>query len=160
MQREGEAEVGVQAPLVKLVEDDEPDAIEPRICREQPGQHPFGDDLDAGGGSYARVATDPVADGSADRLIKLASHPPRRGASGEPPRLEHHDAPAAQPRLVEQRERHPGGLTRARRRLQHSRPAVAEGIAQCRQRRIDRKRVTRHRPETYRRDLPSSAEAR
>ena len=43
-------------------------------------------------------------------------HPPGRGAGGQPARLEHHDAPVAEPRLVEQGERDDRRLAGARRR--------------------------------------------
>jgi hypothetical protein len=147
MQREGQADIAVKAPLVELVEDDESDALEARIRREQSGQDALRDDLDPGGRPYPGIAANPVAHGGSDRLLEQASHPTRRGPSCQPARLQHHDTVPAQPRLLQQRERHPGGLTRAGRRLQHRCPPLAKCAAQRGQRAVDRKRGRRHRPK-------------
>ena len=51
-----------------------------------------------------------VPDGATDRLAEQVGHPLCSGPGGEPPWFEHHDAAVAQPRLVEQPQRHDGGL--------------------------------------------------
>ena len=46
-QREREAQVGVDAPLVEFVEDEETDPVERGILEAHPGEDTLGDDLDA-----------------------------------------------------------------------------------------------------------------
>ena len=141
LQRERQAEVGVEAALVELVEDEKADPLERGIGLDQAGEHALGDHLEPGARADPRVPADAVADGRPDRLAELSRHVPCSRARREPPRLEQHDAPPSEPRLVEQRERHPRRLAGARRRLQHYAPALAERSRQRRKRGFDRKAV-------------------
>ena len=116
VEREREADVGVQAALVELVEQHRRDALERRIALQHAREHAFGDDLDARAFADARLEPHAVADGVADALAERRGHALGDGARREPARLEHHDALAARPRLLEQRERHDGALAGAGRR--------------------------------------------
>ena len=69
---EREAEVGVEAALVKLVEDEKADAVERRIALQAAREHAFGDDLDARARADARVATHAIADRLANALRRAA----------------------------------------------------------------------------------------
>ena len=90
---EGEPEVGLQVALVDLVEDDEGGSGKGRVGLEPAGEHPFGDDLDAGARPPLPVVAGDVADGLAHRLPEEEGHPPGGGAGGETPRLEDDDLP-------------------------------------------------------------------
>ena len=131
VEREREADVGVQAALVKLVEQHGRDAFERRVALQHPREHAFGDDLDARAFADARLEPHAVADGVADALAERGGHALGDGARREPARLEHHDALAARPRLLEQRERHDGALAGAGRRnddgVRPARSAAASG---------------------------------
>ncbi|MOA55550.1 hypothetical protein D3C78_1793630 [compost metagenome] len=72
-----------------------------------------------------------------DLLAQLAGEPLGCGPGGQPAWLEHDDALAGQPRLVEHGQRHAGGLAGARRRFQHGFVARAERLAQGGQYGID-----------------------
>ena len=113
VEREREADVGVQAALVVLVEQHCRDAFERRIALQHAREHAFGDDLDAGAFADARLEPHAEADGVADALAERGGHALGHGARCEPARLEHHDALAAHPGLLEQRERHDGALAGA-----------------------------------------------
>ncbi len=119
LEGQGEAEVGVDAALVELVEDHEPHPLQPRVVVQAAGEDPLGHDLDAGPRADVRFAAHPEADGFSRRLAQRAGHEPGRGARREPPRLEHHDGSAGQPGLVEQGHRHPRRFPGAWGRLQH-----------------------------------------
>jgi hypothetical protein len=56
--------------------------------------------------SHLGVEPHAVADGLADMLAQSRRHAPRRGARRQPSRLLHDDLAAAQPRRIEQRQRH------------------------------------------------------
>ena len=138
IERERETDVGVQAPLVELVEDHGRDAAERGIALQHPREYAFGDDLEPRLGADARLEPHPIADGGAGPLAERRRHPRGDRSRGETARLEQHDLLAARPRLVEQRERHDGALARARRRDEHRVAAVGQRGAQPRQGFVDR----------------------
>ena len=133
VEREGEAEVGVQAPLVELVKDQRGHPIEAGVVLEQPRENPLRHHFDARPARDLRLHPHPVPDGLPHRLAKQGRHPPGRRTSGEPPGLQHHDAPVPAPRGVEQGERHERRLARARRRFEHGPVARGERPEQRRQ---------------------------
>ena len=148
LQRERQPQIRLQAALVELVEDHEPDALERRVLVQHPREHALGHHLDARARRDARVEAHAVAHRVADALAEGARHPVRGGAGGEAPRLEHHDRAAAEPRLVEQGERHARRLAGAGRRLEHGGGAAAQGVAQRGQGVVDRERtVEAHRAQ-------------
>ena len=80
----------------------------------------------------------PIADRLAGALAAQRRHAPRRRARRQAARLEHDDAAAGEPFLVEQRERHARRLAGARRCLQDDAATVAQGRAQRIDHRLDR----------------------
>ena len=96
---QGQAEVGVQAALVELVEDHESDPIQRGIRLDQAGQDALGEDLDPGGRADRCFMPDPVADQAADLLAGQCGHMTRRGSGGQAPGLQHQDPTAPQPGL-------------------------------------------------------------
>lgn len=123
---------------MELVEDHQADALERRVFLQPTGEHAFGDHFDARGRPDLAFEANAVTDGFPDPFAQLAGHPLGRGARGQAPGLEHDDALAGQPRLVEQRERHAGSLARPGRCLEHGFVAFTQGLAQGRQYGIDR----------------------
>ena len=111
---ERERRVGGQVALVDLVEDDRADAGQRRVVLQSACQHALGQHLDAGVGADVPLVARLVADEGPDRGARRRRHPLGGGAGGQTARLEHHDAPALQPRFVEEGERYDGGLARAR----------------------------------------------
>ncbi|MEA3221524.1 MAG: hypothetical protein OZX49_02646 [Immundisolibacter sp.] len=144
LQAQREAQIGLQAALVVLVEDDQPDAAERRVGLQQARQDALGDDLDARGRRHPTVQARAVADGLAFRLADEACHAPCRGARSEPARLEQQDFLIPEPRRCQQIERHARGLAGARRRLQHHRRVVLQRRAQRRQGFVDGQFGTGH----------------
>ena len=90
LEREREAEVGLQRALVELVEDHAADAGEVGVGLEHPGQDALGHHLDAA--ARHRLAADAVADAAPDRLAEAFGQPLGGGAGGDAARLEHQDA--------------------------------------------------------------------
>ena len=100
LERQRQAEIGVQRALVELVEDHQPDAVEPRIGLQHARQDALGDHLDAGAGADPGVAADAVADRLADLFAQQCRHASRRGAGGEAARLENDDLAALEPLVL------------------------------------------------------------
>ena len=89
-----------------------------RIVEDLPRENAFGDDLDARRARHFRAEAHAIADRLADLLAERLRHALGAGARRDPPRLEHEDLLARQPRLVQQRQRHARGLAGAGRRDQ------------------------------------------
>ena len=79
---EGEREVGVEAALMELVEEDHRGVGEHRVGEYAPREEPLGEDKDAGAGRLATFEADMVADGLADVLAEQVGHAPCGGAGG------------------------------------------------------------------------------
>ena len=103
----GERDVALQVALVELIQDDDPDALEERIGREEPAEHPLGHEPEARPGPPALVEAHAIADLVAERAAPLAGHERGGRACGDPPWLEDEDVPIAGEAGVEQRRRHP-----------------------------------------------------
>ncbi len=116
---QGETGVGGERAFVVLVEHQQAGSLQRRILLQHPGQHPLGDHLDPGPRRDLRFHPDPEANRLSHRLAQPGRHAPRGRPRGEPPRFEHHQLPAGEPRLPGQRQRHHGGLAGPRRRLEH-----------------------------------------
>ena len=129
-----EREVGVEAALVELVEDDQPDARQLRIGLQPAREQAFGDDFDARIRPDAALEAHLITHGFADFFAEQARHARRRGACREPARLEDQHALAGEPGLVEQGQRQHRGLARARRGREHGQTFVGERGAQAGQR--------------------------
>ena len=117
--RQRQAEIGVERALVEFVEQHRADAGQFRVVQDLPGEDAFGDHLDPGLARNFRAEAHPIADGVAGALAQRRRHPLGAGARRDPPRLQHDDLLVAEPRRVEQRQRHPRGLAGAGRRHQH-----------------------------------------
>ena len=135
VEAEGEREVGVQVPLVALVEDDGVHPGQLRVGLQPADQQAGGDHLDAGRGAAPAVAADAVADPAADGLAEQRGHPARGGAGGHPAGLGDEDAPRQGAGQGERDERR---LPGARRRHEHGGPAGRERVRQRGQGRADR----------------------
>ena len=96
LQRPRQADVAVQVPLVKLVEDDRAHPAQPGVERHLPQQNALGDEADARRRRHARFEPDLVADRLPQRRADLLGHALRQQAGREPPRLQDDHLPFAQ----------------------------------------------------------------
>lgn len=138
--RQRKAEIGIERPLVKFVEQHSRDPIEGWVVEDHPGEDALGHHLNA------RPAADPgaqphaQADGLSDSLPQCLRHPLGSSASGETTGLEDNELSSVDPRLVEEGQRNArclacpwrGDQNRVRPRAQTSRQ-LAQNI-------IDRQR--------------------
>ena len=138
VERERQAEIGRQVAFVDLVEDHQPDAGQLRSDWRATGQDALGDHLDARRRADPAFVAGLVADGLADRLTEQLGHTTGCGPRRQPAWLEHHDAAAVEPGLVEQCERDEGGLAGPGRRDEHGGSGRAEGATQVGDRLRDR----------------------
>ena len=118
--KQGEGQVGVQAPLVELVEDDGADAFEERVGEELAGEDALGRDAQPGPRADPPLEADLVADLLAQRPAVLLGDPPRRGAGRDAPGLEHDERRVRWGKfaVMDQGRRHTRRLARAGRRDQ------------------------------------------
>jgi hypothetical protein len=115
VEQQRQQQVGVEVPLVDLVEDDRADAGQARVVLEPAHEQAGGDHLDPGVLRGAAVAADRVPDRPADGLTELPRHPGGGRPRREPAWLGDHDLAGP----VGERERHHGRLAGARRRHEH-----------------------------------------
>ena len=71
LERQRQADVGVQAALVELVEDDQRDAGELGVVLQDPRQHPFGDHGQPGALGHPRVGAHAQPDALPDLLAEV-----------------------------------------------------------------------------------------
>src|SRR5690606_24373477 len=100
IEREREAEIGIERALMKLVEQDGRNTLELRVVEDQTREHAFGHHLDPRLARDLGAEADADADSLPDLLSQRRSHAGGGGAGGEPPWLKHEDTPATDPRLV------------------------------------------------------------
>ena len=109
--RQRDREIGVDAALVKLVEDDGAEVGEQRIALQPRGQDAFGDDEQPRVGAEAALEADLPADLAAERPAALVGDPRGDRARGDAPRLQQDDgtvgerAPAARASSCRRRAR-------------------------------------------------------
>ena len=125
---------------MELVEQHAGDAVERRIVEDHAGEHAFGDDLDPGARRDEALEPHPQADRPADLVAEGRGHPGGGGAGGEAARLEHDQAAALRPGLVEQRERNARRLAGAGRGDEHRARVRCERRPEGGQRLVDRQR--------------------
>ena len=89
--RQRQGHIALQAPLVKFVKNDDPDALQGRVVHQHPRQDTLGQHLDPGRRTHAALKADPVADRPADRLTQQCGHPLRNLPRGNPPRFQDND---------------------------------------------------------------------
>ncbi len=118
---------------MKLVEDDETYAFEGGVGLQGADQNALGHHFDPRAGSDLRIEPRAISDSLAHTLAKHGRHPACGRAGGEPPRLQHDNAPMLQPGCAEQRQRHQGGFAGAGRRLQHCGAVVGQCGGDARQ---------------------------
>ncbi len=121
-----EGEVRVAAPLVELVEHHARDAREGGVLEEAASQDPLGHDEDARPGRADGFVADLVPGALSDRLPQLRGDPARRGAGGDPSRLQHPERAGSEESRRKERRRHPRRLAGARRGDEDERPAIRE----------------------------------
>ena len=138
--RQRQTEIGIQRALVKFVEQHRGDPVQLGIVQNLLREDAFGDDLDPGRARHFRAEPDAIADPLADRLPQRPGHPLGARPRGDPSRFQHDDAPAGEPRRVEQRQRHARGLARAGRRDQDRGIARGKRAGQRVENGIDRQR--------------------
>ena len=113
------------------------DAFQRRVALQHARENAFGHDLDARAPADASLHAHAVTDGFTRRFAERARHARCHRAGREPPRLEHHDLSALQPRFTEQRNRHNGALARAGWRFNYRIAAALQRRAQCGQYFVD-----------------------
>ena len=139
VERQGEAEIGVERALVELVEQHGGDAVEGGIVEDHADEHALGHDL------YPRVRRDEAlqadaqADGLAHLLAERRGHAGCGGAGRQAPGLEHDQTPALDPGVIEEGERDAGRLAGAGRGDQHRARMRRERRLQVGQDLVDRK---------------------
>ncbi|VVO27028.1 hypothetical protein PS708_04679 [Pseudomonas fluorescens] len=131
VQAQGQRQVGVEAALVKLIEDQQAHAVQRRIVLQAAGEDAFGDHFDARIGADLAVQTNAIADGFTDFFTQLAGQTLGRRAGCETTGFEHQDGLPGQPGLVQQGQGHAGSFTGAGGRFQHGFMAIRQGVTQC-----------------------------
>ena len=86
---ERQGEVGMKAPLVELVEDNNTHALKRRVALEHSCQDAFGQDLYSGVLAYTRLEADTIAHRLADRFAEQFRHAFRYLPCCQPSRFEH-----------------------------------------------------------------------
>ena len=138
VERQREAEIGVERALVELIEHDRADALERRVVEDHAGEDALRHDLDACLGRGEALEPHPKADRLADPLAQGCGHARGRGAGGEPARLEQQQALGPGPGLVEKGERRARRLAGPRRGDEHGARACAERGLEGPERAVDR----------------------
>ena len=144
-QHQRQAKVGVQRPLVKLVEDYEPDVLERGIAAEHARQYPFSNHLNACAFRNACLAAHAVAHRLPHLFTQHRRHVRRRRAGREPTRFQHDQLQPRQPRFVHEHQWHARGLAGTRRRLEYRHRARDQRGAQRRHNLINGERSGRAR---------------
>ncbi len=128
-----QADIGLKATLVELVEQNRPVSLQLRIADQQSGQHPFGDDFQPGVRAHFGVEPHSIADRFSDRLVQCCGQPMGSGSGRQPPWLEHEELLPRQPGRIQQGQRHTGGLTSPRRGSQQSVASLRQCLSQLRE---------------------------
>ena len=144
VERERQAQVGVERALVELVEQHGADPVQLRIVEDHAGEDALGDDLDARPRPALRDHARPQSDALAHRLRQRSRHALGGGPRGDAARLQHQDLAALQPALLQQGQRHARGLAGAGRRHEDGGGARRQGSAQLVEDGVDRQRRVHH----------------
>jgi hypothetical protein len=135
--RQREAEVAVEVPLVRLVEQHRRDSCQLLVAEDPVDEDRLGDDEDPRGRGLLAVEPGEIADAPANGLSQELGDPFGRSACGDTARAEQDDLPGA-PGFIDQRRRDSGRLARARRRDEHRAAADPQRGKQLRQDGVDR----------------------
>ena len=133
VERQREAEIGIQRTLVELVEKHGGDAREFRIVEDHARQDALGRDEDPCARGHPGFHAHGIADRAPRLFAEKVCHAPRCGPRRQPSRLQHDDTAVAAPGCVEQHQWHQRGLAGAGRGHQHGAAALGQGIPQRRQ---------------------------
>ena len=115
IERQRQAQIGVERALVEFVEQNGAHALKRGIVEDHAGKHALGDDLDPGAGGGFRFHAHPQADTLAHLFAKRGGHTVSGGAGGKAPWLQHENAARADETGAHQRQRNPRCFARARR---------------------------------------------
>src|SRR5690606_40121271 len=137
-ERQREAEVAVEMPLVRLVEQHRRDAVELLVAEDAVDEDRLGHDEDTRLRRLAAIEPRQVADPPPDRLPEKLGNALGRSPGSNPPRTEQHDLPGA-PRFADQRRGDSGRLAGPGRGNEHGGIALAQGGEQFGQHGVDRK---------------------
>jgi hypothetical protein len=107
VERQCQAQVGLEIAFVELIEDDDVGPGEFRVRLEPAGEDAFGDHLDAGAATRRPIVAGDISHGVPDRLTQQRRHPARRRPGRQAPRLQHQDLAG---NGVEQPQRNHRGL--------------------------------------------------
>ncbi len=149
VERQRQTQVALEVAFVELVEDDESHTGELGIVLQSAGQDTLRHDLDPGATARATFVPGPEADQPPHLLTHEVRHPSGGRPGGEAAGFEHHDAPARQPRFVDQAQRHDGGLAGPRLRLQHCRAVPRQGVPELGDAGLDRQLGAAGRPGAH-----------
>ncbi len=130
---EGQACIGLQAPFVEFIEEDDRVSAERRVVLEQATEDAFRDHFNSGLGPHLRVESHAIADRSADRFTQRGGHAMGCGACGKPPRFQHKQSLSVEPGSIKQGQRHPRRFSGARRRGQQRIPSLRQRATKGRQ---------------------------
>ncbi|CRM08189.1 hypothetical protein [Pseudomonas sp. 24 E 13] len=100
IEAQGQRQVGVEAALVKFVEDQQAHAVQRRVVLQATGEDAFGDHFDTRVGADFAVEADAVANGLTDLFTQLAGQPLGGGPRSQAPGFEHQDGLPGEPGLV------------------------------------------------------------
>ncbi len=139
VERQREAEIGVERALVKFVEDDSADTAKFRVIHDHPREHAFGHEKNAGPRRGPAFEPHAIPDRLARLLAKLSGHERGGGACGDAAGLQHHDQARAPWRRGEG-EGNTRRLARAGRCAEHGGVSVLERRKQARQSLVHRLR--------------------
>ena len=137
VEREGEAEIGVERAFVEFVEDDEAGAGELRILLQAARQDALGDDLDPRPGRDAALEAHGVAHRAAHLLAQRLRHAMRGVARCKAAGLQHDDLLALEPWRIDELQGHPRGLAGTRLGHEQGRRPRGEGVRELRNDEVD-----------------------
>ncbi|MCY1417495.1 hypothetical protein D9M71_330300 [compost metagenome] len=123
-------EIGIQAAFVIFVENQQAHPFQRRVGLQAACEDAFGHHFNTGFRADLAVQTDAVTHRFPNLLAQLTGQPFGRCPRSQAPWLEHEDALPGQPRFVQQRQWHAGGLASARRRFKHHFVTVFQSLAQ------------------------------
>lgn len=112
LQTQGQAQVRLQAALVKFIEDHRAHPFQGRVPLQTTGEDALGDHLDAGLWAGQSVQAGGQSHGLTRAFTPLGGHAPGRGPGRQAPGLQQ-QYPAGAPGRFQQGRGHTGGLARA-----------------------------------------------
>ena len=92
-----QARIGLHAPFVEFIEEDDRVRAECRIVLEQARENAFRHHFNSGIGTHLRVEPHAVADRFTDRITQRGSHAIGCGAGCKPPRFQHEHCLSVEP---------------------------------------------------------------